>query len=230
MKHTLIELDYTFITPSLDAEAALELLSSYPDSTIVAVTSFARVEERLVAAANAGHGTPGGASSARAEALISALREEHRFFARALGASAFAVDAALLRIDRLLGRLWTLLACPAVGVDRRARILAVGEELSATCTALALVSLGRPAPILEPGALRTLHAARGTDPRARGTDPGSWPFGAVLPGLELAGALAADLDARLVSAGRLCLGGGELAAFARAVRPSRAIARSPGVA
>ena len=91
------------------------------------------------------------------------LREEYEGFARAFAVPLAAEAAALAQIGRLLAGLERLLAsgCASpgglnAGVDdneRRARVLATGERLSAVCLSLALLSIGRPAPVIEPGRL-----------------------------------------------------------------------------
>jgi hypothetical protein len=206
MEHSVIELDYSAISSSLGPSELLDKLVAYPDPTIVAVSAFEGVAARLEAAC----AEPASAS------LIAGLRAEHLDFCRALGAPDYAREAARIRLDRLLGRLWTLLACPAVGGGRGSRILGIGEELSATCTALALASIGRPAPIIdaaaEPGQIR------------------DWPYGAVLPGLASAPAFAEAIGAEFVPSGRFCRRLGEPGRFTSVGRSPQVIARSPGVA
>ena len=165
MKHTVIKLGGSVLRGPGDAEAILEILDGYSGPLVVVVSALKGVTDRLGAALS---------SSARPSALISGLGEEYGRLARAFAAPPAAEAAALMQIRRLLGGLEALFGSvsPAPegcgtsmdGRERCARILATGERLSAVCLSLALASLGRPAPVIEPGKLGLI---------ARGVEEGS---------------------------------------------------------
>ncbi len=154
MKHTVIKLGGSVLRGPGDAEAILEILDGYKDPLVVVVSALKGVTDRLGAALS---------STARPSALIRRMGEEYGRLARAFEAPPAAEAAALMQIRRLLGGLDALFGSggPAPegcgtsmdGPERRARILATGERLSAVCLSLALASLGRPAPVIEPGKL-----------------------------------------------------------------------------
>jgi aspartate kinase/aspartokinase/homoserine dehydrogenase 1 len=145
MKQAVLKLGGSVLRGPEDASAILDILDSYADPLVVVVSAFKGVTDALTAAA-------GGAEGARsAGALACELRRGHRAFAEALGAPTAALEAASLRVDRLLCRLLALL--DSADPRNRPEILGMGERLSATCIALALAALGRPAPIVEPGEL-----------------------------------------------------------------------------
>lgn len=189
MEHTVIALDLSSSPSRGSASALLDILESYDDSLVVSVSAFAGVEGWIAAALEGGEAS-GAGRSFNSPAIISSLREEHRALAEALGAPAAAAEAAGLRIDHILGGLWTLVACPAVGGSRKLRSLAVGEKLAATCVALALAALRRPTPLLEPSELGLGES----DPRAERIAALISPLpGAVVPGLRAAWPIAAAL-------------------------------------
>jgi aspartate kinase len=138
MKHAVVKIGGSVLGGSRAAAAVLDIIDAYEDPLVVVVSALKGVTDSLAAAVDL----------EAPKALIESLRNEHRDFARALGAPAAALEAASLRIDRILDRLAALLAAP----DPRCRadVLATGERLSATCAALAFAALGRPAPIVEP--------------------------------------------------------------------------------
>jgi bifunctional aspartokinase / homoserine dehydrogenase 1 len=147
MKHTVIKLGGSVLRGPRDAEAILGLLEGYAGPLLVVVSALKGVTDRLAAAESSPAGGAG---------LLSRLREEYLDFALAFGAPAAAEAAAARQIERLLAGLGRLLdpAEPSSArLDRRARVLATGERLSAVCLSLALASLGRPAPVIEPGRL-----------------------------------------------------------------------------
>jgi bifunctional aspartokinase / homoserine dehydrogenase 1 len=140
MKHTVIKLGGSVLRGPSDSRAILDILEGYRAPLVVVVSALKGVTDRLAAALS---------SPPRLVELIPQLREEYSLFAASFGAPPAAEAAALLQIDRLLG----LCACPAASGDGRARLLALGERLAAVCISLALTSLGRPAPVIEPGRL-----------------------------------------------------------------------------
>jgi hypothetical protein len=192
--HTVIALDLSSIPTRGAADALLVALDSAGDSPLVSVSSFAGVEGWIAAALENGSVSSDALGDTvygfDGPAIISRLRSDHRALAESLSASAAAEEAALLKIDRILGGLWTLVACPAVGGSRRLRSLAVGEKLAAACACLALASLGRPSPLLDPvelGLTDPAAAARIIPARLSGLP------GAVVPGLRSAWPIAAAL-------------------------------------
>jgi hypothetical protein len=189
MDHTVIALDLSSSPSRSSASSLLDILYSYDDSLVVSVSAFAGVEGWIAAALESGTEVSEGRSF-DGPSIISSLREEHRGLAEALGAPAAAAEAAGLRIDRILGGLWTLVACPAIGGSRRLRSLAVGEKLAATCVALGFASLGRPTPLVEPSELGLGES----DPRADRIAALISPLpGAVIPGLRAAWPISAAL-------------------------------------
>lgn len=189
MDHTVIALDLSSSPSRGSASSLLDTLDSYDDSLVVSVSAFAGVEGWIAAALESGTEVSE-CRSFDGPSIISSLREEHRGLAETLGAPAAATEAAGLRVDRILGGLWTLVACPAVGGSRRLRSLAVGEKLAAICVALALASLGRPTPLVEPSELGLGEA----EPQAERIAALISPLpGAVVPGLRAAWPLAAAL-------------------------------------
>jgi hypothetical protein len=189
MDHTVIALDLSSSPSRGSAASLLDILYSYDDSLVVSVSAFAGVEGWIAAAIESGTEVSEGRSF-DGPSIISGLRGEHHGLAEALGAPAAATEAAGLRIDRILGGLWTLVACPAVGGSRRLRSLAVGEKLAAICVALALASLGRPTPLVEPSELGLAEA----EPRAERIVALISPLpGAVVPGLRAAWPIASAL-------------------------------------
>jgi bifunctional aspartokinase / homoserine dehydrogenase 1 len=148
MKHTVLKLGGSVLRGLRDAAAILDIIDAFEEPLIAVVSALKGVTDRLEAAAERGGGPTSSA------ALLLSLREEHRALAEALGAPAAALEAATLKLDRILRRLSTLLVSsdPAC----RAEILATGERLSATCVALAFAALSRPAPIVEPRELGLL--------------------------------------------------------------------------
>jgi aspartate kinase len=140
MKHTVIKIGGSVLRGPAQATAILDILDSYQGPLVVVVSALMGVTDRLSAAA---------AEPRLLDQLIPELREEYRLFAHAFAAPPAAEAAACIQIERLL------CACPrdAGGCDGRARILATGERLTAVCIALALLALGRPAPVIEPGRL-----------------------------------------------------------------------------
>lgn len=140
MKHAVLKLGGSVLRDSRGAAAILDIIDSYEDPLVVVVSALKGVTDRL---ANAADGT---ARRLSPDSLVTRLRDEHLAFAEALGAPAAALEAASLRIDRILCRLLSLFAS---GYSR-AEILSTGERLSATLVALALAALGRPAPIVDP--------------------------------------------------------------------------------
>lgn len=174
MKHIVIKLGGSVLRSPCDARAVLDILAGYPDPIVVVVSALKGVTERLAEALSA---------TGRRAALISELRDEYCGFAAAFGAPFAAEAAARMQIERLLGGLELLFvrdtartaSSPTVGGNSsggreaarilKTRVLAMGERLSATCVSLALVSIGRPAPVIEPGKLG-LVARRPTRPSA----------------------------------------------------------------
>lgn len=146
MQHTVIKLGGSVLRGPRDAEAIRGILAGYEGPLVVVVSALKGVTDRLAAAS---------ASAALVEGLVAELRQEYLSFARAFGAPVAAQGAAAVQIERLLGELHRLGTDPRGfrGPDWRARILAAGERLSAVCVALAFASLGRPAPVIEPGRL-----------------------------------------------------------------------------
>ena len=142
MKHAVVKLGGSVLGGSRDAAAILDIIDACDEPLVVVVSALKGVTDRLAAAADRGEGR---ASSA---ALLSSLREEHRALSEALGAPAAALEAATLKLDRILRRLSALLGASDPGC--RAETIATGERLSATCVALAFAALGRPAPVVEP--------------------------------------------------------------------------------
>jgi hypothetical protein len=225
MEYVVIGLDNSYLNGSEAVKSLSILLDTYNDPLIVTVPALPGVAERLVAALPTGTGRAG-----RNESLIAELREEHYALAMVLGAPAAARDAACLRIDRLLRRLWTLLVCPAVGSDRRAQIVFTGERLAAVCVALALIALGRPLPIVEPAELGLAPGLSADDVRIRALIE-AFP-GVIVPGSFAASILAETLGAYLVDCAAIGCESTEWALFAgaRASRACRLVARRPGVA
>ncbi len=158
MKHTVIKLGGSALRGKRDARAILDILDGYADPIVVVVSALKGVTEKLSLALS---------SPTRRKALIQELREEYGCLATAFGAPFSAEAAALMQIERLLGALDLLFARAAYAEGDvaevatsgnaaralRTRILAMGERLAATCLSLALASLGRPAPVIEPGKL-----------------------------------------------------------------------------
>ena len=146
MKHTVIKIGGSVLRDRSDAPAILDILASYEGPLVVVVSALKGVTDRLCEAAEAPE---------LFAVLIPELRREYRSFAHAFCAPEAAEEAAFLQIDRLLG------ACQRAGGSRdgTTRILATGERLAAVCIALALLSLGRPAAVLEPGALGLIAAS-----------------------------------------------------------------------
>ena len=189
MEHTVIALDLSSIPSRGSAVSLLDILDSYDDSLVVSVSAFAGVEGWIAAAIEGGDSVAE-SRSFDGPSIISSLRAEHRALIEALGAPSAAAEAAGLRIDRILGGLWTLIACPAVGGSRRLRSLAVGEKLAATCVALALAALRRPTPLVE---LSELGLGE-PEPRAERIAALVSPLpGAVVPGLRAAWPIAVAL-------------------------------------
>jgi aspartate kinase/aspartokinase/homoserine dehydrogenase 1 len=154
MKHTVIKLGGSVLRGAGDAQAILDVLDGYKGPLVVVVSALKGVTDRLAVALSSG---------ARRAELVCDLREEYEGFARAFAAPIAAETAALTQIGRLLAGLERLLAsgrgspggldAGMDGNERRARVLATGERLSAVCLSLALLSIGRPAPVIEPGRL-----------------------------------------------------------------------------
>jgi len=172
MTHTVIKLGGSVLTGPSAASAVRCILKEYEGPIVVVVSALKGVTDELVEAVDR--------SARRDDGLISALRARHRaaiaaFAAPGPGAraSAAAVEAARARIDELLERLGELLACPSSRRDRRARVLASGERLSAACVAVAAAAIGRPGPVIEPGRLGL--RARGHDFDAEADIPLSAP-------------------------------------------------------
>jgi hypothetical protein len=243
MDHTVIALDLSDSPCASSGSALLDALDRYQDPLIVAVSSFQGVDGWISAALEPVRASGGGRAFDGA-AIIERLRAEHRELAGALGAPAAAQEAACLRIDRLLGGLWALIAPDAQRIgpsssgasSRRIRALGAGDRLAATCVALALIALGRPAAIYEDLGDRSSARIR----EALGSLPG-----AVVPSLQaaypIAEALGCDGPATVLpGTSRGCAFGAagafrrgpELAARATefVARASELVARSPGVA
>jgi aspartate kinase len=148
MGYTVVKLGGSVLRGPADADKVRGTLEGYTGSIVVVVSALKGVTDRLSAAS---------ASPALLAALLPQLRLEYRAFARAFRAAPAAEAAALIQIDRLL------CACPngIVARDSLARILATGERLAAVCVSLALVALGRPAPVIEPGRLGLVAAPVG---------------------------------------------------------------------
>jgi aspartokinase len=142
MKQAVLKLGGSVLRGPRDAAAILDIIDSHEDPLVVVVSAFKGVKDALEAAADRE------ASGISPEALLDSLREKHLAFAEAVGAPSAALEAATMRLDRILYRLSVLLAadCPR----DRAEIIGTGERLSATCVALAFAALGRPAPVVEP--------------------------------------------------------------------------------
>jgi bifunctional aspartokinase / homoserine dehydrogenase 1 len=156
MKHAVLKLGGSVLRGPRDAAAIAEIIDSYREPLIVVVSAFKGVTDLLAEAADrlilpGGSGAEGLASFA---ALAARLRDLHRGYARALGAPPAALEAASRRIDSILRGLLALFASEGnFGPSDRAELIAAGERLSATCVALALAALGRPAPVIEPAEL-----------------------------------------------------------------------------
>jgi bifunctional aspartokinase / homoserine dehydrogenase 1 len=184
MRHTVVKLGGSVLAGPLDARTIRGILGEYEGPIIVVVSALKGVTDELVGAAD---------RSARRDAgLLERLRARHLEMAAAMGspaadgeASPPAVEAACARIEDMVARLGELLACPASRSDRRARILATGERLSAVCVAVAAAAIGRPGPVIEPGRLGLI--ARGRDDDAEADIPASAPrVRAAVDGLDLA--------------------------------------------
>jgi len=213
MKHAVLKLGGSVLGDSRGAAAIADIIDSYAAPLVVIVSALKGVTDRLASAADARSSLPSHMP------LVARLRDEHRAFAEAFGAPAAALEAASFRIDGILCRLLRLLGSGG----SRAQILSTGERLSATLVALALASLGRPAPIVEPRELG-LVAREGDDgpyvdlseagPRIRAAL--SSLSDAVVPGFycvdecgrtALLGRGGSDYSAALIAAGlgaRLC--------------------------
>ncbi len=161
MKHIVIKLGGSVLRSPCDARAVLDILAGYPDPIVVVVSALKGVTERLAEALSA---------TGRRAALISELRDEYCGFAAAFGAPFAAEAAARMQIERLLGALELLFArdaarsaSPTVGGKDAASGEAArssgrassrwGSGSRRPAISLALVSIGRPAPVIEPGKL-----------------------------------------------------------------------------
>jgi hypothetical protein len=215
MERIVLKLDGIALNGGDSAAAAIEdILDACDDPLVVVVPAFEGVVDILDAAVGRRR------KRMAPEAAADLLRAGHLAVAEALDAPAAALFAASLRIEALIRRLLALLSADAL--PARADILAIGARLSATCVALALAGLGRPAPIIEPKKLCLLPALD------------RFP-GAVVPGAygdlsRTAAIVASALGARLLDAE-------EARSFARSrfvftpFAHSRArIAQKPGVA
>lgn len=251
MAHTVIALDLSDSPCASSREALLDTLDRYPDPLVVASSSFQGADGWIAAALDPIRSSDG-EPAFDGVAIIERLRAEHRELAGALGAPAAAREAACLRIDRILGGLWALIAPDALRIgaisrgasasSRRLRALAAGDRLAATCVALALIALGRPSAIFEE---EELGAAGGARSSARIREALAPLPGAVLPGLHRAYPIAEALgcgapELVTLAAGRAYAfgagfglrGGHELVARAPELmaRAPELMARSPGVA
>ena len=194
MKHIVIKLGGSVLRSPCDARAVLDILAGYPDPIVVVVSALKGVTERLAEVLSA---------TGRRAALISDLRDEYCGFAAAFGAPYAAEAAARMQIERLFGALELLFArdaalsaSPTVGGGKedgsgeaarifRARVLATGGRLAATCISLALVSIGRPAPVIEPGKLG-LVARRSACPSSGREDEAAVDIAASAPRVRAA--------------------------------------------
>jgi aspartate kinase/aspartokinase/homoserine dehydrogenase 1 len=191
----VVKLGGSVLTGPRDGPAIRGILSEYEGPLVVVVSALKGVTDELVEAAGGparrdedllerlrerhrgmaaalgappgreGDGTRAGAAASAESAAIAASAA-----ARARARSR-AVEAAAARIDEILARLGELLACPASRRDRRSRILASGERLSAVCVAVAAAAIGRPGPVIEPGRLGLV--ARGIEDDAEADIPAS---------------------------------------------------------
>ena len=143
-RHTVVNLALGAALSSSDIEAILDILDSYDSPIAVVVSAPKGVVRRLAAAADV---------PKLSKTLIPRLREEYRSLAHGFGAPLAAVEAARIQIERRLSELRLLMDADKSLNDRRARIIAMGGRLSAIGVALALISIGRPAPVIEPGRL-----------------------------------------------------------------------------
>jgi len=172
MRHTIVKLGGSVLRGPSDAPAVKSILKEYQGPLVVVVSALKGVTDELVAASKL--------PASRNEAFIGKLRARHREFAAAFaapdgaaGPSAAQIGAAFIRLDELLEELAGLLSCPASRSDRSVRVISMGERLSAVCVAVAAASIGRPAPVIEPGKLGL--RATGSDHDARADIEASAP-------------------------------------------------------
>jgi aspartokinase len=142
MERTILKFDRIDLGGARSAAAIENAIDSLGDSLVAVVPAFRGAANLLAEAAR----RPAGDEAL--DSRLSFLREGHLAIARAMGAPAFALEAASLRIDRILRRLGVQLAAGLP--EDRAEIAAAGTRLSVTCVALAFAALGRPAAIVEP--------------------------------------------------------------------------------
>ncbi len=144
MKPIVVKLGGSVLTGARDARAVLDILSAYDCPLVVVVSALKGVTDRLMAARDDAETGPG------PERLVGELSAMHAGFLEALAPPPAARARAEASLASLGGELLVLLE-GAGGADRRARIAAFGERLSAPCVAAALAGLGREVEVLEPG-------------------------------------------------------------------------------
>ena len=147
MKRTVLKLGGSVLGGPADAHTIQRFLSSYPDPLVIVVSALRGVTESLLAAE---------ASGGPAEGLVADLLSRHLAFVESFAPPPASLDRARLRLEGLCAELGTLFEAGEglkVPADRKVRIASFGERLSAPCLEAALASLGRRAPVLEPGEL-----------------------------------------------------------------------------